>query len=205
MDHENPRRWRARLRAGDADAFAALFRTCVDRVHRVAARVCGDATQAEDVTAETFLVAWRQRATIADTTDDLLPWLLAIATRQALNAVRGRRRQGLFVARHGHRFTGAAPDIADRVAARLDDAERLERTRTALARLGAKELEVVVLCVWEEVGAREAAEALGVAEGTVRSRLSRARARLRELTEAPPDAPPERHPGAARPALGGAR
>jgi RNA polymerase sigma-70 factor (ECF subfamily) len=156
--------------------------------------VCGDGHVAEDVTAETFLAAWKNRAAIADSTDPIGPWLLAIATRQSLNAVRGRRRQLRFVARHGHRFEDRSADHADLVAARVDGAAAVARTRAALDRLDAKEVEVLVMCVWSAVSTRDAAAALGVAEGTVRSRLSRARRKLRDLSglSGSPDEPPER-------------
>ncbi len=180
---------RQQLRDGDADAFTTLYRAHVDRVYRLAASLCGDGSHAEDVTAETFLTAWKIRATIADSGDPLAPWLLAIAARQALNVVRGRRRQIGFVARHGHRFETATADIAEEVSTRLDDAELLARTRAALDRLERREVEVLVLCVWSGLSTRAAADALGVAEGTVRSRLSRARRRLRVLAGEEPTAP----------------
>lgn len=60
----------------------------------------------------------------------------------------------------------------------------------ALAKLRPQEVEVLALCVWEEVAVRDAAVALGVAEGTVRSRLSRARSRLRALADPAPEVPP---------------
>jgi RNA polymerase sigma-70 factor (ECF subfamily) len=69
-------------------------------------------------------------------------------------------------------------DFADEVAARLDDKAELALVRTALATLRRAEREVLALCVWSGLDYRAAAEALGVPVGTVRSRLSRARAKL---------------------------
>ena len=71
------------------------------------------------------------------------------------------------------------PDFADAVAGRLDDEARLVAAREAVARLRRGEREVVALCVWDGLGYAEAAQALGVPVGTVRSRLSRARRKLR--------------------------
>ncbi|WP_185996208.1 RNA polymerase sigma factor [Nocardioides campestrisoli] len=181
---------RRRLRAGDPEAYASLFRDHAQRVHRLAAGLCGDRGLAEDVVGETFLAAWKNRSSISDTDAPLVPWLLAIAARQSLNATRGRSRQQRLVTRQGHRLDSTVPDIADSVSSRLDDAELLARTRAALDGLRDPEIEVLALCVWSGVSTRDAARALGVAEGTVRSRLSRARARLRALaTSQPPPSP----------------
>ncbi|GAB2872669.1 RNA polymerase sigma factor [Nocardioides pacificus] len=189
-DAASVRQLRQELRDGDPDAFASLFRDHASLVHRVAARLCGDGSLAEDVVGETFLAAWRNRTAIGDSDDPLGPWLLAIATRQSLNATRSRWRQVRLVARQGHRLEVSTPDIAEGVSSRLDDAAQLRRTQLALDRLADKEVEVLALCVWSGVSTREAALALGVAEGTIRSRLSRARARLRTLTTDSSTAPP---------------
>lgn len=182
-DPDSVRQWRARLRDGDVEAFAALFNSHVDRVHRLAVSLCGDPVLAEDITGDTFLAVWRRRVSIANSDEPLGPWLLAIAARQSLNATRGRRRQYTFVARHGHRLIAAEPDIADVVSRRLDSAEQLNRTQRAMQHLNARELEVLALCVWSELSTGEAAKALNVSEGTVRSRLHRARNRLRALAQ----------------------
>jgi RNA polymerase sigma-70 factor (ECF subfamily) len=74
------------------------------------------------------------------------------------------------------------PDFADEVVSRMRDSEQLAAAAAALGRLRAAEREVFALCVWSGLDYAQAAEALGVPIGTVRSRLSRARSRLRELT-----------------------
>jgi RNA polymerase sigma-70 factor (ECF subfamily) len=70
------------------------------------------------------------------------------------------------------------PDFADDLAGRIDDAERLEKIHAALSTLRRAERDVLALCVWSGLNYAEAAEALGVPVGTVRSRLSRARRKL---------------------------
>ena len=70
------------------------------------------------------------------------------------------------------------PDFADDLAGRLDDAERLEKIHAALSGLRRAERDVLALCVWSGLNYAEAAEALGIPVGTVRSRLSRARRKL---------------------------
>jgi RNA polymerase sigma-70 factor (ECF subfamily) len=78
---------------------------------------------------------------------------------------------------------GDSPDFADDVSGRLDDVARIKALHRALAGLPRPELEVLALCVWSGLGYAEAAEALGIPVGTVRSRLSRGRAKLGKLTE----------------------
>lgn len=77
-------------------------------------------------------------------------------------------------------------DFADEVADRVDDTVQLAAVRTALARLRRAEREVLALCVWSGLGYEAAAEALGVPVGTVRSRLSRARAKLAKHVKTAP-------------------
>jgi RNA polymerase sigma factor (sigma-70 family) len=79
---------------------------------------------------------------------------------------------------------GSAPvagDHADAVGARLDDRRRMRRVLVALAELSAEHRDVVELCVIAEVSQPDAARAFGIRETTLRSRLHRARARLRAL------------------------
>jgi RNA polymerase sigma-70 factor (ECF subfamily) len=171
--------FRARIRAGDADAFGALFDEHADAVHRHAVWSLGDQAHAEDVVSLTFLEAWRIRATLHPDGDGLRPWLLGIAT----NVLRNRRR----AARRHREALGRLPapdpvaDFADEVVARLHDAEQLAAAVAALRALRRTDREVFLLCVWSQLDYASAAEALGIPVGTVRSRLSRARTRLRAL------------------------
>lgn len=111
----------------------------------------------------------------------LRPWLFGIATNKARNADRSLRRRLAFLARRSEAET--VDDFAEDVVGRVDDARRLAEVRRVLGRLRRHEREVIALCVWGGLDYAQAAEALGVPVGTVRSRLSRARARLREIVE----------------------
>ncbi|MFI6785007.1 RNA polymerase sigma factor [Micromonospora sp. NPDC050276] len=178
---------RARVRAGDPGAFAELFDQYARSVYNHAFRLTADWATAEDVMAATYLQAWRSRERVTEEGGSLRPWLLGIATNEARNHTRSNRR---------YRRVAAAllaadvtlPDHADEVAGRLDDSRRIAAAIDALARLRRPEREVLTLCLWEGLDYDSAAEALGVPVGTVRSRLSRARARLRTLVDAPPRA-----------------
>ncbi|ROQ67183.1 RNA polymerase sigma-70 factor (ECF subfamily) [Streptomyces sp. 840.1] len=175
---------RARIRAGDHEAFAELYEEYARIVYNHAYRLSGDWSTAEEVLSDTFLAAWRNRHSVEPEGDSLRPWLLGIATNKARNAGRGTGRRLAFLARRP--APEPVADIADAAAARVDDARRLAEVRQALNGLRRQEREVLVLCVWSGLDYAEAAEALGVPVGTVRSRLSRARTRLRRLTDEKP-------------------
>ena len=167
---------RHRIRAGDHDAFGELFDAYARSVYNHAFRLTGNWAQAEDIVSLTFLDAWRLRGAVDEEGGSLRPWLLGIATNVTRNTRRAARRHAAAVSRLPP--AEAERDFADEVAARLDDAAELALVRTASATLRRAEREVLALCVWSGLDYRAAAEALGVPVGTVRSRLSRARAKL---------------------------
>ncbi|MEU4531436.1 RNA polymerase sigma factor [Micromonospora ureilytica] len=178
---------RARVRAGDPGAFAELFDEYARSVYNHAFRLTADWATAEDVMAATYLQAWRSRERVTEEGGSLRPWLLGIATNEARNHIRSNRRyRRVAAALLASDFT--VPDHADEVAGRLDDSRRIAAAIDALAWLRRAEREVLTLCLWEGLDYESAAEALGVPVGTVRSRLSRARARLRTLVDTPPRA-----------------
>ncbi|MFC8538597.1 RNA polymerase sigma factor [Streptomyces sp. NPDC057249] len=172
---------RTRIRAGDRQAFAALYEEYARPVYNHAYRLTGDWSTAEEVMSETFLAAWRTRHAVEPEGGSLLPWLLGIATNKARNANRGTGRRLAFLARRP--APEPVADIADAAAGQIDDTRRLAAVRQALGGLRRQDREVLALCVWAGLDYAEAAEALGVPVGTVRSRLSRARERLRRLTD----------------------
>jgi RNA polymerase sigma-70 factor (ECF subfamily) len=164
---------------GDPDAFTALYHRHADAVWRHAYRLTGTRTAAEDVLAATFLTAWRRRAQVRFAADSARPWLLAVAGNEARTEWRRSARHERLARR-----VGAAPphgDHSDAVVARLDDRRRLHRVRDALEGLSEKHREVVELCMVAEVPQPDAARALGIPEATLRSRIHRARAKLRDL------------------------
>ncbi|MEH1167078.1 RNA polymerase sigma factor [Micromonospora sp. CPCC 205539] len=174
---------RARIRAGDPGAFAELFDQHARLVYNHAFRLTADWATAEDVMAATYLQAWRSRARVSDEGGSLRPWLLGIATNEARNHTRSNRRyRRAAAALRAADFT--VPDHADEVAGRLDDGDRVTAAIDALAGLRRPEREVLTLCLWEGLDYESAAQALGIPIGTVRSRLSRARTRLRKLVDA---------------------
>ncbi|MEU6550513.1 RNA polymerase sigma factor [Streptomyces sp. NPDC046915] len=171
---------RARIRAGDREAFAELYEEYARAVYNHALRLTGNWAEAEEAMSETFLAAWRARGTVEPEGGSLKPWLLGIATHKARNANRGVRRRLAFLARSPE--PRPVEDFADETAGRIDDARRLALVHDALRRLRRQDREVLTLCVASGLDYQQAAEALGIPVGTVRSRLSRARARLARLS-----------------------
>ncbi|MFI6758025.1 RNA polymerase sigma factor [Micromonospora sp. NPDC050417] len=174
---------RVRVRAGDPDAFRELFDGHARTVYNHAYRLIGNWSTAEDVVSLTFLEAWRLRERVDVTADSgsLRPWLLGIATNVARNVRRAARRHDVALARLSPEVE---PDFADEVGNRVDDHERLALVRAAMVALRKPEREVLALCVWSGLDYAEAAVALDVPVGTVRSRLSRARKKLTKLVAA---------------------
>lgn len=167
---------RPRIRAGERDAFAELYEKCSGAVYRHALWLTGDWAAAQDIMSETFLSAWQARERVDPEGGPLTPWLLGIATHKAENARRRLRRRVAFLGRQ--RQPPVVPDFSGDVAGRVDDARRLQAVQGALDRLRRHEREVLTLCVWSGLDYQQTADVLGIPVGTVRSRLSRARARL---------------------------
>ncbi|WP_281291304.1 RNA polymerase sigma factor, partial [Streptomyces montanus] len=90
---------RARIRAGDAEAFGALFDAYARSVYNHAFRLTADWSAAEDIVSLTFLEAWRLRERLDAEGGSPRPWLLGIATNVARNTRRAARRHAAAVAR----------------------------------------------------------------------------------------------------------
>jgi RNA polymerase sigma-70 factor (ECF subfamily) len=170
--------------AGSSGAFGVLFDRHARAVYNHCFRLTASWTAAEDHTQNTFLLAWHKRASVALRNDSALPWLLAVAT----NMVRGERRSVRRRLRLAEQVPADRPieDHADEVAQRLDDERRMARVLAATQSLPRGEREAVALCVWSQVSYADAAAVLGIAEVSVRSRVSRARSRLAGLLAEPP-------------------
>jgi RNA polymerase sigma-70 factor (ECF subfamily) len=171
--------FRARIRAGDEGAFAVLFREHGRAVYNHCFRMTGDWSVAEDCTSLVFLEAWRLRKKVEPDGGGLLPWLLSIAIHVIHRRRRVARRHRALMERLP--APGLLPDFADEVVGRLEDQDKIAAVRAALGRLSPADCDVLALCVWAGLDYADAAEALGVPVGTVRSRLSRARRRLEKL------------------------
>jgi RNA polymerase sigma factor (sigma-70 family) len=160
----------------DADRFGVLYDRYAGALYRYAQRRVGPAT-AEDVVADTFVAAFRQRSKYDLRRPDARPWLFGILTRELAHSRRGEVRRYRALAR-------AAPDpVTEAPAERVVDAVAAgalrPRLAAALATVSTRDRDVLLLIAWGDLTYEEVAGALGIPIGTVRSRLHRARSHLR--------------------------
>ncbi|MDA5279996.1 RNA polymerase sigma factor [Streptomyces sp. NPDC054904] len=165
----------------DQQLFAEIYDAHARAVYAHAVRMSFDRAAAEDIVSLTFLEAWRLRATLDNVTSHRA-WLLGVATNVMRNTRRAARRHSAAMSRLP--LTDPIADPADEVVSRITDRARAVATLAALDRLRRSDREVIALSVWSGLSHAEIAGACGIAEASVRSRLSRARSRLRELTAA---------------------
>jgi RNA polymerase sigma factor (sigma-70 family) len=158
--------------------FATIFDRHYDAVHRYLARRVGvDVT--DDLAAEAFTEAFDVRARFDIARPDARPWLFGIATNLLRHHHRSEARRLRAYARVDRPpDTDEADGVID---ARLDAHRAGPMIATALAQLTPDERDVLLLFAWADLRYEEIAVALQIPIGTVRSRLSRARGRLREL------------------------
>jgi len=149
--------------------FEGIFRTHAPAVHRYFVRRT-HVGEVDDLTAETFVVAWRRRTDVPDGAE--LPWLY--------------RTAGFLLANH-HRKGRPVP--VDRLPDQVDHADPAhlvvvdESVRQVLASMSSRDRQVLVLNAWEGLTGDDLAAVLGISRGGADAALSRARARLREQWE----------------------
>ena len=163
----------------DAPAFGLLFDRYAGLLYRYLARRVG-ADEAETLVGEVFRIAFERRATFDPEYQSARPWLYGIAT----NLVAGHRRREARRLRATARLlsrTGPSDDATEAADERLDAASLWPSVAEAVNRLPPGERDALLLHVWEGLTYDEVAISLQVPVGTVRSRLNRARRRLREL------------------------
>ena len=169
------------LHSDDPGALAALFDRYADRIYNHCFRQLGDWTEAEDATSSVFLEVWRHRRRVRLHDGSALPWLYGVATNVCRNTGRARRRYLRAVARLPR--PAAEADHAQDVTDRLGSEARMRAVLEQIEALPAHERDVLALVAWAGLSYEQAAAALDLPVGTVRSRLSRARARLTTATQ----------------------
>jgi RNA polymerase sigma factor (sigma-70 family) len=161
----------------EPERFEAIFRRYFGRIHQyLAARVGGRI--ADDLAAEVFTVAFAQRQRYDLARDCARPWLYGIATNLVGTYRRQEQRRYRALARAAAQ--GVAPSDEDLVAERVSAAAAGPALATALAALGSGDRDVLLLVAVAGLNNQEVAQSLGIPYGTVCSRLSRARMRLRQ-------------------------
>jgi RNA polymerase sigma-70 factor (ECF subfamily) len=167
-----------RARAGDASSFGELYERHARSVQSYCLWRTAALQLAEDVTATTFLEAWRRRQRLELTTESAAPLLLGVANNVMRNHWRSQRRHARALERIARADSQPSPSHEDAVAARVDAVLQVREAGAAIRALPPREREVLALLAWGELSYAETAAALGVPVGTVRSRVSRARSRL---------------------------
>lgn len=162
------------------DAFSAVFDRHLDAIHGYLQRRVGR-DLADELSSQTFLVAFDRRDRYDLSRPDAGPWLFGIAT----NLLRRHRRTEVRQLRaYARAARDPVTDPFEGAEERIDASEQRRLLVEALAGLPAEERDALLLYAWAELSYAEVADALDVPVGTVRSRLSRARARVREPLEA---------------------
>lgn len=157
-------------------AFAEIYDRYADDVHRYLRRRLGSDV-ADDLTADTFVVAFRAWSRFDRTAGSARPWLFGIASNLAAKHRRSEVRGLRAYARTG--VDPVASSWADAADDRVSAQAMNRELATALSELSAGERDVLLLVAWAELSYAEVAAALQLPVGTVRSRLNRARRKVR--------------------------
>lgn len=163
---------------GDGEAFRQLVEAYQTQVYRLALRMCGESA-ADDVTQEAFLAAWRA---LPDFRGDcrFSTWLYRLTTNAGIDWLRREKRH-----RSADDVTELElPDDAPSPQEQAEQSETQSAVRRALSRLSEEHRQVLLLRYMQELDYGEIAAALDVSEGTVKSRINRAKSKLREVLAA---------------------
>jgi RNA polymerase sigma-70 factor (ECF subfamily) len=167
-----------RAKRGDVEAYEQLVRAHQQVAFRTAYVVSGGASDAQDAVQEAFVKAYRALGRFREG-HVFRPWLLRIVANEAINRRRAARRQANLALRAAEgRPAGDAVPSPEVVALAQ---ERQQEVVAAVGKLRPEDRLVIAYRFWFDMSEAEMAEALGCARGTVKSRLSRALGRLREV------------------------
>jgi RNA polymerase sigma factor (sigma-70 family) len=164
----------------EPEAFGELFKRHSRSVYAYCARRTGDLDLAEDLTSVVFMEAFRRRRKLHLSNASALPWLLGVANNVARNADRSVRRYRSALDRLPALTNSASSE--DEAIERLQAQDALARALDAISALTRAEQDVVLLVLWSELTYADAATALDIPVGTVRSRLASARAKFNGST-----------------------
>ncbi|MEV8087721.1 sigma-70 family RNA polymerase sigma factor [Streptomyces nigra] len=166
------------LLAGDQHALAAVYRRWGSLVHTLAARSLGDPHEAEDVTQQVFLGAWRGRHGFRPERGPLGAWLVGITRRKIADALSARTRRLALADAVGH---GTGPASGEGTGP--DDVLERVLLVDALTRLPARQRQVLCLAFYDDLTQAQIAERTGLPLGTVKSHTRRGLYRLRGALE----------------------
>ena len=167
-----------RIKDGDATAWEPLILTYQEQVFRLAYLLTGDPDEAADIAQETFVRAWRHVAKF-DASRPVRPWLLKIAVNLARNQ---RRSVGRYLSALKRGFQEYPPNENDIESRSLIERQAADLWR-AVQGLNHSDQQIIYLRFFLELSITETAQALTIAEGTVKSRLNRALIKLRKTID----------------------
>ena len=171
-------------RSGDQKAFAALVEANQAMVYSLAYRMTGNSEDAADLAQEAFLNAWRGLARFQGQAS-FSTWLYRLTSNACIDFLRReKRRSTLSLTLEADEEESRQTEVSDErwsPEALLDRQESLQAVRRALGQLSDEHREVLLLRELEGLSYREIAQALGLEEGTVKSRIARARLALRDF------------------------
>ncbi|WP_199182603.1 RNA polymerase sigma factor [Cryobacterium sp. N19] len=176
----------SQAQGGDREAFVALYTAHVRAVYWFALKMVRSITDAEDITQDTFVIAWSKRHAIRPVDQSVLPWLLVTARNLGNNRIRSR-------ARDDHHRTDSDlsnfPDPQHRsVHDEVQNRMLLDAIDHAVGQLTETDQTLYYLCIDEGLSYEQAARALGTSHGAVRNRLARVRITLRNKLSAQKEA-----------------
>ena len=171
------------VKAGDAEAFSLLVERYQGRIYSLALRMCGNEDDASDLTQEAFLRAWRSLGAFAGDAA-FSTWLFRLTHNLCIDFLRGRKRRAAVSMTWADGDDDEekqfdVPDPTPDPEQALLAAEDRRLLAQALDALPADQREIITLRAINGLSYQEIAELLRLQEGTVKSRLSRARAQLR--------------------------
>ena len=170
----------ARLAAGDDHALAEVFDALGHSVYGSALRVLGDNSAAQDVVQEVFVELWRHPGRYDPAVGTLRTYLTVLARHRAVDLVRSELRR---VARQERSYRLAPASLMTDVGDEVLAAETAGLVRSAVRLLPASQRQVIELAYFEGLTCREVAHAVGIPEGTAKSRLRLALAKLEEMLD----------------------
>jgi len=162
---------------GDREAFVALYDTHVRAVYWFTLKMVRSTADAEDITQDTFVIAWSKRHAIRPVDQSVLPWLLVTARNLGNNLIRSRTRD------EHHRTDSDLSNFPDpqhrSVPDEVENRMLLDAIDHAVCQLSETDQTLYYLCIDEGLSYEQAARALGTSHGVVRNRLARVRITLR--------------------------
>lgn len=170
-------------RSGDQEAFARLVETHQGKVYALAYRMTGNREDAADLTQEAFLNAWRGLASF-QSQSAFATWLYRLTSNACIDFLRREKRRSalsITVEDDAQERQAEIPDLRHSPEQELERQESRQAVRQGLAALSSEHREVLVLRELEGLSYQEIAQQLGLEEGTVKSRIARARMSLREF------------------------